>query len=282
MTLGTHQLLALNRLTDHGAYLDGGELGEILLPSRYVPLGVGPGNRIRVFIHRDSEDRVVATTEKALAQVGEFACLRVAEVHGRIGVFLDWGLSKDLLLPYREMGERNLRVGDEVVVAVTVDQQSDRIIASTRLDRHFSSDEPDYAPGDKVEALLYARTPLGYNTVINHRHPALLYQPEDSNELAIGQTVTAYIRQVRPDGKIDLSRDASGYERIMPLADQILAKLKAHRGRLFFDDQSPPEAIRDTFGVSKKAFKQALGQLYKQGEIVFKKPGIQWTGQDKD
>jgi predicted RNA-binding protein (virulence factor B family) len=195
-------------------------------------------------------------------------------VNRHIGAFLDWGLAKDLLLPFREQ-ESPVRAGDRVIVHVGLDEKTNRIVASTRLNRHLSRDTPVYRDGQPVQLLIINRTPLGYNAIVENAHRGLLYHDNLAAPLEPGQKVKGFVRTVHPHGKIDLRLDASGYKRVAPLRDQIVQALKGHGGHLAFDDDSSPEAIRQTFGVSKKAFKQALGKLYKERRIRFQNPGIE-------
>ena len=271
--IGKRNQLNAVRETSAGLYLDGEDLGEILLPGRYVPRDFEPGALLDVFIYRDSEDRLVATTETAFAEVGDFACLRVVSVNRQIGAFLDWGLPKDLLLPFREQPSP-VRVGQRVVVFVGLDAKTDRIIASARLNRHVSTEPPEYRPGEPVQFLITGRTPLGYNAIVENAHRGLLFQHNLTTELEVGQRMTGFIRAVSPSGKIDLSLDDSGYKRVGGLTVQIVAALQRNGGELHFDDDSSPEDIRAAFGVSKKSFKQALGKLYRERRIEFLKPGI--------
>jgi predicted RNA-binding protein (virulence factor B family) len=268
----------LNRLTvlkdsSPGLYLDGGELGEILLPGDAIPKGAVPGDVLEVFIYRDSEDRLVATTLKPLAQVDDFAALTVREVHPRLGAFLDWGLRKDLLLPIAEQ-ERRVKEGETIVVFVFVDHQTERIIASTRLTAHTDPSPPPYKTGYEVSLLISCETPLGYNAIINNSRQGLLYRAELGTPLRIGQRCEGFVKAIRPDGKIDLTLNRVGYERIAPLADRILAVLRANKGTLALSDSSTPEAIREAFQVSKKSFKQALGTLYRNHLIELEASGI--------
>lgn len=256
-----------------GFFLDGGTHGEILLPGRYIPRGVRPGASMDVFVYRDSEDRLVATTETPLAMVGEFAYLRVVSVNPRIGVFLDWGLEKDLLLPLREQASP-LQPGDRRVVRVALDRETDRVIASARLNRWLNLTPPPYTEGQRVDIIVTGETPLGYSAIVEHAHHGLLYRSDLSAALWIGQQFAAYVRTVRDDGKIDLALDRAGFHRIAPLTEQILAALKEAGGHLPYHDNSPPEEIRDAFSISKKAFKQAIGSLYRARRIVIEPTGI--------
>ena len=275
--LGQVNTLAAVRETQSGFYLDGGPLGEILLPGRMIPQGMRAGDTIDVFLYRDSEDRLVATTETPLACVGEFACLRVKDIHERAGAFLDWGLPKDLLLPFREQ-DPPVRVGQKVVVRVMLDQHTDRIIASALVHRHLSRERPQYRAGLEVDLLVYEETELGYNAIVEGTHRGLIYRTTVGAPLAIGARMRGFIKEVREDGKIDLSLDASGYQRVAPLTRVILDELERAGGRLNFDDSSDPAAIRTRFGASKKAFKQALGALYRARKIAFLNPGIELVG----
>lgn len=272
--IGKRNLLTIVRGAPPGFYLDGGSHGEILLPGRFIPPGATPGGKIDVFVYRDSEDRLVATTQKPLATVGEFAGLRVVSINPRIGAFLDWGLDKDLLLPIRE-ASGPVNVGDVVVVQVVLDEKTDRLIASARINRRLELTPIDtYHPGDAVKLLVLSQSPLGYNMIVNDAHRGLLYQTDVQGKLEIGQRVEGYVRSIRPDGKLDLALGRAGFRRIAPLTEQILEALSAKGGHLPFHDNSPPENIRNFFGVSKKAFKQAIGVLFRERRIYIEPDGI--------
>lgn len=277
--IGQWNTLKAVERTTYGMMLDGGEHGQILAPARYLPNDARTGDEFKVFVYLDSEDRLIATTEKPLAQVGEFACLEVKSVNPKIGAFLDWGLVKDLLLPFAEQLGK-VRAGQRVVVAIRIDDRSERIVASMRTRRHLDSSPPPYDDGDAVELLIAGRTPLGFNAIINQRHMGLLYHSDLASPLEIGQTVQGFIRQVRPEGKIDLSLDQAGYGRVATLSDDILEALRNSDGFLGIGDKSPPDKIRHLFGTSKKAFKQALGALYKEQRIRFEGPGIRLVEDD--
>ncbi|MSU63980.1 MAG: GntR family transcriptional regulator [Pedosphaera sp.] len=272
--LGKRNLLSVVRASAPGLYLDGGALGEILLPGRYIPADLKPKDKLDVFVYRDSEDRLVATTEIPHATVGEFACLKVVSINDRVGTFLDWGLAKDLLLPFREQ-QKPLRVGQCVVVFVHLDPKTERIMATTRLHRHLSQERPLYRNSQPVNLLITGTTPLGYQAIVEDSHGGLLYRDNVKTPLQIGQRLQGFVRNIRPNGQIDLSLDAAGYQRVAPLTNQIIQALTSNGGNLAFDDDSSPETIREKFSVSKKAFKQALGKLYKARRIRFTNPGIQ-------
>ncbi|HEY4414179.1 MAG TPA: S1-like domain-containing RNA-binding protein [Verrucomicrobiae bacterium] len=271
--LGKRNILSIVRASQPGLYLDGGPLGEILLPGRYIPKDIAPKQKLDVFVYRDSEDRLVATTETPNAMVGEFAYMKVINVHQQVGAFLDWGLAKDLLLPFREQ-EFPVQIGDWVVVYVGVDTKSGRIIASTRLGWHLSRDTPAYRDGQPVNFFITGKTPLGYTAIIENAHRGLLYKNNLFAALKIGAKLKGFVRKVNANGKIDLSLDAAGYKRVAPLTELIVKELEENGGKLNFDDDSSPALIRQKFNVSKKAFKQALGKLYKTRRIEFLKPGV--------
>ena len=271
--IGQRNTLTIVRASVPGLYLDGGAHGDILLPGRYIPAGALPGHKIDVFVYRDSEDRIVATTETPYAEVGQFAFLRAVGSNPRIGVFLDWGLEKDLLLPPRELADP-INQGDWVVVYVYRDESTDRVVASARLKRWHDRTPAEYAEGQKVKLLIMRPTPLGFLAVVNDAHSGLLYRGELAAPLTVGQSLEGFVRSVRPDGKLDLGLDPAGFRRIAPLADQIVDLLKEHDGFLPLHDGSSPEDIRATVGTSKKAFKQAIGGLFREKRIVTGPTGI--------
>lgn len=275
--IGKYNDLPVVESVDHGLYLDGGRLGTILLPQRYVTPEMTIGDSIKVFVYNDSEDRLVATTETPAGQVGEFAYLEVVDVKPNVGAFLDWGLSKDLLLPYREQGNFMIQKGDGLVVAIYLDEYTRRVVASARLHRHICPEKPAYEPNEPVDVLIYGNSPLGYKAIVDKKHRGLLYHSETADKLEEGDRFTGYVKRVRSGGKIDLRRDRAGYKRVEPLAGQIHARLEEAGGRLPFNDKSSPESIRETFDCSKKAFKQAIGALYKQRVIRITEDGIELT-----
>lgn len=265
--------LTVLREAQPGLYLDGLNLGEILLPGTQIPEGIQPGDTLEVFVHHDSEDRLVATVKKPVAQLNQVAGFQIVGVRSGVGAFLDWGLDKDLLLPLREQ-TGPVQKGDWVVAMVLLDKVSDRLIASCRLNRHLHLSFPEYKEGQAVSLVIAGETDLGFKAVVEHAHWGLLYRSELSADLVPGDELTGYIRAVREDGKIDLRLDPAGYERVAPLARQILEALEAAGGTLPFNDKSPPEVIRERFATSKKAFKQALGSLLRKGRIHFTEDGF--------
>jgi predicted RNA-binding protein (virulence factor B family) len=264
--IGRFNSLQVVKHTDFGLYLDGGADGEILLPGRYIPQGEPHevGDWLNVFIHLDSDDRLIATTQQPKVQVGGFASLKVIAVNP-VGLFLDWGLPKDLLLPHSEV-KRPLQVGDYCVVHVYLDKRSRRITATARLDRYLDLSPPDYQVGQAVELLVVEKTDLGYKAIINGRHWGLIHKNEVFRFLRSGMQEQGFIRELRADGKISLSLQPVGLS-AGDLGEQILARLREAGGSLPLGDKSPPERIAEAFGVSKGNFKKALGGLYKQGLI---------------
>jgi len=266
--IGRYNSMQVVKHTGFGLYLDGGVDGEILLPKRYIPKDVPSevGDWLNVFVYLDSEDKLIATTEKPKAQVGEFASLKVVEIN-RIGLFLDWGLPKDLLLPHSEE-KRPLQVGDYCVVFLYVDPRTRRITATARLDRHLDKTPARYRVGDPVDLLVVEQTDLGFKAIIEGRHWGLIHKNEVFKFLRPGLRERGYIREMRADGKISLSLQPLGNEAADALQALILQKLEEQGGVLPLSDKSPAEAIARAFGVSKGNFKKAIGGLYKQGRIV--------------
>lgn len=271
--IGTYNKLRVVKNVDFGTYLDGGEDGEILLPARYVNMPLRPDDEIEVFIYRDNEGRLIATTEHPFAQVGEFAFLQVTDVN-RAGAFLDWGLMKELLLPYSEQTVR-LSKGMVVPVYVYLDDASMRVVASAKLDKFLGNRLPRYHQGEPVKALVYKRSELGYKAIVDNLYNGLIYRNELYHPLEIGTTVTAYVKNVRDDGKIDLIMQGTGDGRVDALTKEITERLEREpEGWLPLTDSSSPEAIRHAFACSKKDFKKAIGSLYKARKITILDDGI--------
>ncbi|MBS0656648.1 MAG: GntR family transcriptional regulator [Verrucomicrobia bacterium] len=275
--LGARNRLRVLRRSTPGLFLSGGSFGDILLPNRYVSLELAAEESIEVFVYRDSEDRLVATTETPKAMVGDVASLRVVALKPGVGAFLDWGLEKDLFLPLAEQVGR-VRVGQEVTVLVRLDERSGRLVATMRLEKHLPPQQPTFREGAPVQALLLQETPLGYTALVEGKYLGLLYHEPHAPPVQPGERLTAHVAKVRPDGKIDLRREPTAARGARGLPDRILAALEQAGGRLDVDDDAPPERIQELFAASKKTFKQALGALYKQRRIVFTRPGIELAG----
>jgi len=266
--IGRFNSLQVVKHTEIGLFIDGGPHGEILLPKRYVPKDepTEPGEWLNVFIYLDSEDRIIATTLKPKVQVGGFASLKVVEV-SRVGLFLDWGLPKDLLLPHSEE-KRPLQVGDYCVVYCYIDERTRRITATARLDRYLDDTAAHYQAGQEVDLLVVERTDLGFKAIIDGRHWGLIHKNELFKFVRSGMREKGYIKEVRADGKISLSLQPVGQAARDDLGERILAALREAGGSLALSDKSPPEAISREFGVSKGNFKKAIGGLFKQGLIT--------------
>ncbi len=271
LRIGDYNTLTVLKLTKTGAFLDGGDealggWGEVLLPTRYVPAECAEGDTLRVFLYFDSEDRLIATTETPKAKVGECAFLRVADVN-RAGAFLDWGLPKDVLVPYVEQA-KPMRAGAFYMVYLYQDEESERITASSKLGKFLDKTPKNYREGERVNGMVMATTDLGYKVIINHQHTGMLYANEVFAELKIGQPVVVIVKKIRDDGKIDLCLPQPKKSDLSELEAQIMAQLAANHGSLSLGDKTPPEVIYRRLGVSKKNFKRAISRLYKNRLIM--------------
>jgi hypothetical protein len=267
MKIGEYNELRINRTVDFGAYLTDEDTHEVLLPKRYLTPDMKVGDTIRVFVYNDSENRPVATTEEPKAVVGDFALMRVKAVN-KVGAFLDWGLvAKDLLVPFSEQ-RVDMQAGRSYIVRVYLDPASQRIVASAKLAKFLNQTDPDYYHRERVEVLVVQRSDLGYRVIINNAHWGQIYQNEIYQNVNIGDRLEAYVKQVRPDGKIDVTLAKIEKMRVDDLADRILDYLKAHGGEMTLTDKSSPEDINKAFECSKKDFKKALGLLYKEQKVI--------------
>ena len=271
--LGKYNQLEVVKEVDFGVYLDGGDDGEILLPTRYVPEGCKPGDVLNVFLYLDYEERLIATTLQPLVQVDEFACLEVAWIN-QYGAFLNWGLMKDLFVPFREQ-KMKMQVGKQYVIHAHLDDESYRIVASAKVDRYLSKEKAPYEPGQEVSILIWQKTDLGFKAIIENRYSGLLYESEIFQPLHTGMTLKAYVKQVREDGKIDLILQKPGQGKVEDFAATLLDYIREQGGHITLHDKSPAEEIYDTFGVSKKTFKKAVGDLYKKHLVSLQENGIE-------
>lgn len=270
--LGRYNQLEVVKKVEFGVYLDGDEDGEILLPKKYVPEDCEEGDMLNVFIYLDMEERLVATTLQPYAQVGDFACLEVAWVN-EYGAFLDWGLIKDLFVPFREQKVK-MQKGRRYVVHIHVDEESYRIMASAKVERYLSDERPEYQPGEEVEVMVWQRTDLGYKVIVDNKFSGMLFHNEVFRQLEIGMRLPAYIKQVRHDGKIDLELQKAGFHKVDDFAEVLLQYIRDNGGRTSINDKTDAETIYDAFGVSKKTFKKAVGDLYRKRLIVLEDGGI--------
>jgi uncharacterized protein len=270
--IGERAELRVLRAKPFGVYLDGGGLGEVLLPRKEVPENAGPGALIEVFLHTDSEDRPVATRRAPKAMPGACAMMKCV-ASTAVGGFVDWGLDKDLLVPFREQAARMIP-GRAYLVWVRVDGTSGRLVGSTRIQRHLDRKPHSFKPGDEVSLVVFARTEMGYKAIVNGSHSGLLFAEGVFQELRPGEKTQGYIAAIRPDGKLDLTLHPDNRARVTDLESRILAELDARGGFWAIGDHSPAEEIHDELGVSKRTFKQALGALLKKRRITIGGRGI--------
>ena len=277
--IGRINRLRVARMHHYGAHLDGGEAGNILMPKKHVPEKCKPGDEIEVFVYVNKENRLRATKERPYATVGQFAKLRVV-ANTSSGSFLDWGLQKDLLVPKKEQHAR-MEKGKSYVVFVFLDEKTNRITASAKLEKFLSREPPNYDEGEEVDLIIYDATDMGYKAVVNNTHGGMVFKNEVFQKLNMGQELKAYIKKIREDGKIDLRLQQSGYGKVDEISRNILKTIKNHGGRIAIHDKSPPEDIYSQFGVSKKVFKQAIGALYKKRLISMDTRGIKMIDKGK-
>ncbi|MAE21283.1 MAG: hypothetical protein CMK92_02525 [Pseudomonas sp.] len=284
-TPGQFHTLTVSDVQSQGLYLDDGDGGRILLPNRYVPEGTEVGNELSVFIYLDSDDRLIATTQRPRVQLHQAAFLLCKDVN-RTGAFMDWGLPKDLFVPFGEQKQR-MEAGQSYVVYVTEDNTG-RLIGSARLNRFIRDEATSAWPGapepftmgDKVKLLVAQRTDIGYKAIVNDAFWGVLHTSQIHKAIRVGQRMEGYVRRLREDNRLDLSLEPIGHTRSDPLAARILKKLEESQGQLGLNDYSPAELIEMHFGVSKRAFKMAVGKLYKAGKIVIEETGIRLRSDD--
>ena len=272
VNVGKYNTLKVVKMLDFGAYLADDTGKEILLPTRYVPKETQIGDELEVFIYHDNEGRLIATTVHPKATVGEFAFMQVRTV-SKIGAFLDWGLMKDLLVPFREQ-KMAMRPGKWYLVYVRIDPVTGRVMASARIEKYMNNVPPKYQHNEEVDLLVAEETEIGYRVIINNLHSGLVYNNEVFRRLERGEHLKGYIKEVREDEKIDVSLSPLGYQRVEGIAGVILSALETQGGFLSVHDKSEPEVIYALFRCSKKAFKQAIGSLYKQHLITLEPEGI--------
>jgi predicted RNA-binding protein (virulence factor B family) len=271
-TIGQYNTLSVIAVMANGAYLDAGELGEILLPNRYVPENCQIDDDINVFIYADTADRLIATMDKPFAQVGDFVSLKVSQVN-KMGAFLDWGLPKDLLVPYNEQ-HSPMEEGKYYLVYIYLDKSTQRLVASSKIDRFIDIWPADYQKWDKVDLIIGGKTDLGFKAIINDKHWGLLFDNEIFQPLRIGKKVPGFIKNIREDGRIDLSLSRPGEGKVNDFSEKLLKHLAENDGFSHLHDKSSPELIQRTLGVSKKTFKSTVGNLMKKGKIAIETNGI--------
>ena len=269
--LGSMNALTLLRRDDKGGWLDAEDFGEILLPMRQLPRDAKPGSAVKVFVYLDGDEELVVTGFKPYAQVGEFVGLKVVSA-SRVGAFLDWGLKKDLFVPAREQAQA-MQVDKHYVVYLYLDREG-RVAATSKLDRFLDEGWPEYKPGDAVSILPCEHTPLGIKAVVDSRYWGILYRNELFGKVTTGREIRGFIKQVREDGKIDLTLNQPGQAGTETAAEKIMARLQKQGGFLPVGDKSSPEVIYQLFTMSKGTFKKAIGALYKQGQILIEDDGL--------
>ncbi|ADZ91310.1 S1 RNA-binding domain-containing protein [Marinomonas mediterranea] len=270
--IGRVNNLRIVKEKDFGVYLDALNLGEILLPKRYVPANSKVGDELDVFVYLDSEDELIATTLMPEVQVGEFAGLKAIAVN-QVGAFFDWGLPKDLLVPFSQQ-KNTIEEGQTHLVFVYLDQHTNRIVATTKIDALLNRDEPPYRAGDKVEVIVGDKTNIGFKCIIDQRFWGVLFFQDAFRQLRKGERAQAFVKRVREDGKIDLSLQPVGYKKVQNILDDIIEHLKANGGEMAITDKSSPDEINRVFKVSKATFKKAIGALYKDKKILLSKDKV--------
>lgn len=276
--IGKYNTLTILRRTSVGLFLGDVEGEEVLLPNKYVTDDMEVDDDIRVFVYNDSEDRPVATTETPKVIRNEFAFLQVKDVN-EYGAFLDWGLEKDLFVPYREQNG-TMRVGEWHLVYLYLDRKTSRLSASAKVAKFLDNSRLIVDEGDEVDIIIWERTDLGYNVIVNQFHKGLIYENELFRQVSIGDQLKAYVKRVREENKLDISLEKQGYESVEPNAERILEALKKEGGYLNLSDNSAPEEIRRRLEMSKKTFKKAIGGLYKRGLIQIQDQGIRLISED--
>ena len=275
INIGQFNTLTITRFTDHGAYVDGGEVGEILVPKSYVTKSMRPGDTLDLFVYLDQSERLVATTEQPLATVGDFAYLEVAWVNEH-GAFLNWGVMKDLFVPFRQQ-KRTMEVGESYIVFVDIDEETGGLMATAKIDKHlYPAREHYYHRGEEVDLLVWQRTELGLKVIVDNRHAGLVYNDQlFAPEPKTGDRLRGTVVNVRPDGRIDVSLQRLGKSRFRDFAEVLYEELQAEsEGFLPFTDKSSSDDISARFGVSKKTFKRAVGTLYREKKIILEEGGI--------
>lgn len=279
INLGEVNQLTILRQTDNGYYLIDKEENEVLLPNAYIKEGWGLGDEVEVFVFNDSEDRLTATTLTPKINLDDFALLQVNDVNN-VGAFLNWGLPKDLFVPFKEQ-KTKMREGKYYVVTMFLDYESERLVASSKIDSFLEFEEVNLTEGQEVEVIVYERTPMGYNCIINRLYKGLIYENEVFRSLNIGEHTKGYIKTIREDKKIDVSLQKVGYVAQDENQEKILNILRGDAGYIGLTDKSKPEEIYEELNMSKKAFKKAIGGLYKKKLIWLKRDGVYLTKEGK-
>jgi len=272
LQLGEVNELTIIRITDYGWFLEDEEQNEVLLPNRFVTEDMKANDKIEVFLFKDSEDRITATTQQPLISLNEFECLKVKDVN-KFGAFLDWGLDKDLMVPFSEQHNK-MNIDEQHVVRLVHDEKTDRLFATARLNKYLEFDHLTVKLNEEVEIIILEETDIGFKAIIEDAHLGLIYKSDVFQPLKKGDKMKAWIKLIREDGKIDLSLQKFGYGNIEPSSQKVLDVLKENDGFLPLYDKSDPQEIVDSLNMSKKTFKKAIGNLYKQKLIKLEDNGI--------
>lgn len=271
MTIGTFNTLEIARRTNVGLYLTNGK-EDVLLPKKYLPEHFEIGDEIEVFIYLDQEERPVATTIEPYIFLNEFALLKVNYIND-FGAFMDWGLEKDLFVPFREQA-RPMVVGNYYMIYMYMDDKTSRLVGSSKLNQFLENKDLTVEVGEEVDLIVSHITDAGINVIINEKHKGLMYQNEIFEDFRTGDRIIGYIKNIRPDGKIDVSRTKLGFEKVSDSVSKVLKELELNNGFLGLNDKSHPDEIKTVLGMSKKTFKQIVGVLYKEKKILIKPDGI--------
>ncbi|MFT7612130.1 MAG: putative RNA-binding protein (virulence factor B family) [Parvicellaceae bacterium] len=270
--IGEYNTLRVDRILEQGAYLEDEENRSVLLPTRYIPPGTKVEDNLKVFIYNDSEDRVIATTETPKIELDDFAMLKAIS-NTKFGTFMDWGLAKDLLIPFREQN-KELQEDYFYLIFLYLDEETNRLVGSNKISKYLDNRDLEIREGDEVDLIIWSKTDLGVKVIINGIHLGMVYHNEVFTDLKMGERRKGYVKLIREDNKIDISLQKIGYSNIEPNAKMILEKLESNEGFLPLNDKSDPALISTMFGMSKKTFKKSIGALYKSRKIQIKKDGI--------
>lgn len=277
LTLGGYQTLEIVKDRDQGIYLSDDEGKEVLLPNKYVPSEFELGDKLKVFLYLDNEERIVATTKEPFVTVNSFALLKCTSV-SEFGAFLDWGLDKELFVAFKEQASK-MRVGSWYLIYMYLDEETNRLAASSKTNKFLDNSLVLLSSFDEVDLIASHPSPQGWNMIVNQKHLGLVYSDEIFQKIHVGDQMKGFVKKVRPDGKIDLTLQRHGYRSIEPNAQRILEELEASGGFIDLNDKSAPEDIKSVFQLSKKSFKKAIGTLYKSRKIVIESDGIRLADQ---
>ncbi len=272
LTLGSYNTLEIIKDRDQGVYLSDTENNEVLLPNKYVPEEFEIGDQLKVFLYLDNEERIIATTLEPFVTINTFAYLKCTSVSD-IGAFMDWGLEKELFVPFKEQASK-MRANSWYLIYMYLDEDTNRLAASSKTNAFLDNKMVLLSSYDEVDLIASHPSPYGWNMIVNQKHLGLVYADEIFQKINVGDQLRGFVKKVRPDGKIDITLQRHGYRAIEPNAAQVLKELQASGGHIDLNDKSDPEAIKEVFQLSKKSFKKAIGTLYKERKITIEKDGI--------